>query len=187
MGDDLTDKLTEHGRVASHPERPVSPLLVAPTTTTEFNTLSLPLPAVACIQMADVLFEFDSSFVLHDAAIILKDLPVLRSAKANKQGDLPPLGVFGHADPVGDDEYNKKLSGRRAAAIYALLIRDASLWEGLYSSPAGGDRWGNPELAAMLATVGCPADDGGQIQPAVSAFQSKNGLPPTGHADAGTR
>jgi len=28
-----------------------------------------------------------------------------------------PLSVFGHADPVGSDDYNKALSGRRAMAV----------------------------------------------------------------------
>src|SRR6202040_1126607 len=48
-----------------------------------------------------------------------------------------PISVFGHADPVGDDEYNKHLSGRRATGIYALLLSstdpDAAvkLWQGV--------------------------------------------------------
>ena len=46
------------------PVRPVQPLLLAPTTSNEFNTVGLPLPAVACVQLTDILFEFDSSFPL---------------------------------------------------------------------------------------------------------------------------
>ncbi len=41
MPEDLNNKLTEHGRVASHPARTTSPLLVAPATTSEFNTLGM--------------------------------------------------------------------------------------------------------------------------------------------------
>jgi len=53
----------------------------------------------------------------------------------------PPLSVFGHADPVGDDSYNKILSGRRAIAVYGLLTRKTSLWKQLYSLPHGNDNW----------------------------------------------
>lgn len=171
MPEDLNDKLTEHGRVASHPARTTSPLLVAPTTTSEFNTLSLPLPAVACIQMADVLFEFDSSFVLPEAGIILKDLPTLRKDKAGKNGDLPPLGVFGHADPEGDDEYNKKLSGRRAKAIYGLLTHNVGLWTTLLHSPMGGDDWlRKGALGTMRKTLG--ASDKAKESDLITAYMS---------------
>ena len=68
-----------------------------------------------------------------------------------------PLAVFGHADPVGRDSYNKTLSGRRALAVYAVLTRDVELWEQkLYKQPFGGDRWGERENQIMLTALGYP-------------------------------
>ncbi|MGI8988216.1 MAG: peptidoglycan-binding protein [Bryobacteraceae bacterium] len=176
---------------------PASPeFFVAPATADERNRIRSPLIPVACWRVDDVRFAFDSSFVQPETAEELKLLKLLREEHKISKGAGPPgpvaslypaLSVFGHADPSGDDEYNKALSGRRATAIYGLLIRDASLWERLFSNPAGGDKWGNRELSAMLAAQGCPAGDSGKIEPAVSAFQSKNGLPSTGRADAATR
>src|SRR5262249_43042782 len=89
-----------------------------------------------------------------------------------------PLSIFGHADPVGSDDYNKTLSGRRATAIYAMLIRDASLWEHLYSSPFGDDIWGKDTLRTMLDEVSSrdgSADKGQNDQLEVDAAQPQGG------------
>jgi peptidoglycan hydrolase-like protein with peptidoglycan-binding domain len=51
-----------------------------------------------------------------------------------KNGKYPPLSLFGHADPVGEDAYNKQLSGRRARAIYCLFTHDVNGWEQLYNA-----------------------------------------------------
>ena len=66
-----------------------------------------------------------------------------------------PISIFGHADPVGDDNYNKKLSGRRARAIYGLLTRDTGLWEELFSQKEGtNDDWGDKAIGRMRSTLG---------------------------------
>ena len=57
------------------------------------------------------------------------------------------VGFRPRPDPVGTDTYNKKLSGRRALAIYGMLIRDVDTWEKLYSSPYQGDNWGDRGLS----------------------------------------
>jgi hypothetical protein len=73
--------------------------------------------------------------------------------------------VFGHADPIGNDDYNKQLSGRRATAIYALLTRDTNLWERLFSQPFGNDKWGRKSLETMLDRVSpAPAGQSNQEQ-----------------------
>ena len=71
-----------------------------------------------------------------------------------------PLSVFGHADPVGNDDYNKQLSGRRATVVYALLVISPtesstaiSMWQGV----ARQENWGARERAAMQALTGLPA------------------------------
>lgn len=124
---------TGGGTVATHPERVVPALLVGPTTTGEHNTLGLDLVAIACLSLHDILFHFDSSFPLPTAADMLKELSGLREKHKNKKGELPPLSVFGHADPVGGDVYNKPLSGRRTRAIYGLLTHDVDLWNQLFN------------------------------------------------------
>jgi hypothetical protein len=146
------------GTVASHPERLAQPFLVAPTTEKDFNTLSLDLVAVACLQLPDILFEFDSSFPNPGVAAMLKEVPPLRQKHKNAKGQLPPLSVFGHADPSGDDDYNKQLSGRRAMAIYGVLTRDMKLWDFLFDNPHGGDDWKSKNVVStMRSALGEPA------------------------------
>ncbi|HEY3518954.1 MAG TPA: peptidoglycan-binding protein, partial [Gammaproteobacteria bacterium] len=75
---------------------------------------------------------------------------------------VPRISIFGHGDPVGDDDLNKRLSGRRAAAVYGLLTRTVEVWEDLYSnkqrfaSSCAGDDWGIRSLQLMLNEL--PAD-----------------------------
>src|SRR5574337_1959703 len=93
------------------------PVRVAPMLAAERNTIREGLVPVARWQVEDLRFDFDSSFVLPDARDEFALLAALRH-------DFPEcrMALFGHADPVGDDEYNKVLSGRRAMAVYGLVV-----------------------------------------------------------------
>ncbi|HWB96598.1 MAG TPA: OmpA family protein [Bryobacteraceae bacterium] len=154
-GDSVLLKASEHGTVGEHAAQDLVTLRVAPATVEEFNVISIDLVSIACLSLTDVVFEFDSSFVNPNAAAVLSELPALRLKRANPNSDLPPLAVFGHADPVGDDEYNKQLSGRRARAVYGLLIHKAAIWEALIDSPFGGDDWNaDGAVAKMRKTLG---------------------------------
>ena len=62
-------------------------------------------------------FAFDASVPDPGLAVEMENLADLMAAHPGCV-----LGVFGHADPVGSDDLNKHLSGRRAAAIYGLLL-----------------------------------------------------------------
>src|SRR5688500_8009527 len=106
--------------------------LVGPATAKEHNTIKAGIIPIACWRIEDFRFAFDSSVV---APEITKELELLvqlvkghppTSKSEGKAGH--PLSVFGHADPTGNDDYNKQLSGRRATAIYALLTRNTNLW-----------------------------------------------------------
>ncbi len=160
---------TDGGVAAHHPVRDAITVFVGPSTAAEFNTIKPALAPVACLRINDIRFEFDSSFVGPNAKDELKLLARLRK-------DIPGIlgSVFGHADPVGADDYNKKLSGRRAAAVYALLTRKVEIWEDIFSNtgkftnPAAGDRWGNPALRIMLDTLGFKDQP---LSAAVLAFQ----------------
>lgn len=171
----------------------VHPILVSAASGAEHNTVRPSLFPVACWRIDDIRFQFGSSFPVHEAAeelIKLKDLI--------KQHPGAPMTIFGHADPVGNDDYNKALSGRRAVALYGLLVRKTDLWEELFSRPtshvsaAAGDVWGEQSIQVMLAKVGFDPGrrDGVVDQPtrdATKAFQKKRGLPQDGVANAGTR
>jgi hypothetical protein len=108
----------------------------------------------------DIRFSFDCSFVTPDVTKELQMLIGLREShkKHDPAGELqyPPLSVFGHADPTGDDDHNKSLSGRRAQAIYALLISRRELGKavGLWEQIAGAENWGTNQRRAMQNATG---------------------------------
>src|SRR5690242_3540588 len=114
----LTQIVTDSGIAADHDALQEQRAMVGPATASEFNTIKAGLVPIACWRVEDMRFEFDSSFVMPEIAAELRQLAALR-----KRLPESPLSVFAHADPVGDDVYNKTLSGRRAIAIYALLTR----------------------------------------------------------------
>jgi hypothetical protein len=131
-----------------------APVIVPPAVGSERATVRERLVPLSAWQVEDVHFEFDSSFVLPEAAEAFALLAAVRHDHPRS-----PISLFGHADPVGDDEYNKVLSGRRALAIYAVLTRRTDLWERLYSKPHGRDKWGPGAVGTMRGALGQP-DDG---------------------------
>jgi len=159
----------EQGFASSHP-LPALPLYAAPSTRDEFRTsnkLRISINPIACWRMNDARFEFDSSFILPDAA---RELAVL-ARMVTLQPDAP-ISVFGHADPVGKDDYNIVLGARRAKAIYGLLLHDPDVWESLFTPVFGGDDWSarhvNATMLGMLGYSGAKAD--------VKRFQHDHGL-----------
>jgi Putative peptidoglycan binding domain len=165
-------------------------VFAAPATGAEFNTLGERLVPKACFKVEDLLFDFASSFVKPEIEAHLPQLVQLRLD--NKVGALfPPMSIFGHADPVGNDDDNKKLSGRRATVIYAMLVRDVALWEGLFSHPVGADDWGTGAIQTMVsrvqAPIGVDGKAGDETRAAIKAFQAANGLPADGVAGPNTR
>ena len=115
-------------------------ILAAPSTGEEFNRIRAAIFPIACFKLESMRFDFDSSVVMPE---LRKEMPLLAQLIADhtEPGNLektPPVSIFDHADPVGDDDLNKALSGRRAAAIYGLLTRRVEVWEDLYKTGAGG-------------------------------------------------
>jgi outer membrane protein OmpA-like peptidoglycan-associated protein len=125
MGDKGTIHGTSDGGTTGKHE-PVDPFqfLVGTSTADQFNTAILRLLPIACFRVDDVRFSFDSSFPATDPTDPKKDIRAELEIFVQLQKDFPesPLSIFGHADPVGNDDYNKQLSGRRSTVIYALLI-----------------------------------------------------------------
>ncbi len=159
---DLSQVISEGGIAAKHTLLQDQEVLVGPATASERNTVKTGIIPVACWRIGDIRFAFDSSLVepraqseLEHLGRLIKDHPP--SSKSDGKPGFP-LSVFGHADPTGDDEYNKQLSGRRATAIYALLTRDTNLWEKLFIQPVGNDKWGRDALRMMLDFVATKPD-----------------------------
>ncbi|MBN2574468.1 MAG: peptidoglycan-binding protein [Deltaproteobacteria bacterium] len=160
---------------------------VAVTATDEGNKLAPPLRAIAAVPVEDTRFEFNSSFLLPDATRSLA-----RVAPLHQSHPAAPVTLFGHADRVGSEDYNKKLSGRRVRSVYATLVRDAEMWEDLYQNPLGGDNWQGRPVQHMLQRLGHdpgPIDGviGTKTRRAIKGFQTDNGLPPTGNLNPSTR
>ncbi len=167
------------------------------------NTIrGLPRP-ILCWKVEDVRFAFDSSFVTCNpdnspdpltnpddptsdplAKPFTRALGDIRDelkllASQIKQHPGCPLSVFGHADPVGPavdpDGYNKALSGRRATAIYALLIsgtqlqKAASLWQTIATNIH--ENWGSKQAQVMQALTGLPA--GTSISDLITSYLPK--------------
>ncbi|MEV4053834.1 OmpA family protein [Amycolatopsis sp. NPDC049688] len=86
-----------------------------------------PLPTLT----GDLLFDFDSATVRPEArSALAATLPALRAR--------PSTNIVGHTDSRGTDEYNQRLSERRAHAVVAVLVAaDASLAGRLHASGRG--------------------------------------------------
>ncbi len=163
--------ISEGGVAGTHAVLQADDVLLAPTTTDEKNTVKAAIFPIACFRVDDIRFDFDSSFILPEVAQEMPHLSDLRDKhKDKKTGLFPPLSIFGHADPVGSDEYNKILSGRRAAAVYALLTRRVDIWEdifsnkGVFTAASASDRWGAKALQTMHQTVNSSAASDDFIQ-----------------------
>ncbi len=197
MRDTAIEASTSGGAVAAS-QTGAAPLTVfaAPTTGNEFNTLGERLVPKACFKVEDLLFDFGLSFIRPEMKDHLPKLAQLRDD--NKVQDpatgsdiFPPLSIFGHADPEGDDDLNKVLSGRRATAFYAMLVRDVDLWEGLFTPAVKDDDWSTRSIQTMLSTVQSPIEidgiAGDETKSAIRTFQKANNLGVDGVAGPSTR
>lgn len=178
------DEAGDAGHHGAHPEMNQD-VLVAPALEDgeERNTLRPALSTVACFRLDDARFEFDSSFVLPEARREFRRLGELRKDYKDS-----PMSIFGHADPVGDDDYNKKLSGRRAMAVYGLITRNYDMWEKLY----GDHSWGlksTQRILEFFTYYEGPSDGVSRktSTDAVKAFQTDNGLAVDGDPGPNTR
>ncbi len=138
-----------------------------------------PPKPLAVWSLGAVHFGFDSSFILPSAAAKIADF---KAEIAKHPG--AALAVFGHADPVGEDDANKGLSGRRAFAMWCLLAKDPTGWTQL----ASADKWDLRTTQTMLAHLKDKAASapyyGGSIdgltgpktESAIKAFRAGNSL-----------
>jgi hypothetical protein len=167
--------------------------LVAPTATDRINVLRPALRPTACWRIESHRFDVGSSFVLPNGSTEFALLARLRPVATDQnRATALRLAIFGHADATGSVSDNKTLSGRRALAVYGLIVRDLALWEELYSNKAGSDDWGLRSVQWMLNALGHPAGlvtgkSDPKTEAAIRHFQGSAGLATSGTADAATR
>ena len=135
-----------------------------------------PPEVLAIWSLGAVHFGFGSSFIMPTVAAEVSHLKKLLDQHSGSA-----LAIFGHADPVGDDDSNKKLSGRRAYALHCLLTRNADGWVEL-SKGIEGDKWGTKAHQAILGQLkdssGAPfyggsihGNEDAQTKAAIEAYQ----------------
>ena len=175
--------------MAADPPKPARTIraTVMPKVIDEQNALSVPLETIAHVHVEDAYFDFSMSFPLPDASRPLAQLAGLRERHPGAQ-----VALFGHSDRVGAETFNKKLSGRRALAIYATLTRDVERFDALYGGKLGNDDWKRRPVQTMLLALGFspgPIDGivGNRTKEAIRQFQSDRRIPTTGNLNPTTR
>jgi len=179
------------------PSRRSLPFVVAPTVDGKlFNTIRQGLTPVAGFAVTAPGFDYDSSMLVPEMRSEFVKLAALL-----KQFPRNPVALFGHADPVGTDVYNKELAGRRVLSVYALLTHQPALWEHLWKtgSKAKGDHWTQRHLLTMLSDFFSPATGKPyfsgkptdvvikETDTAIRAFQGDHELAVDGDAGPSTR
>ena len=92
-----------------------------------------PKPAAQKVTLAaDVMFDFDKAVIRPDAKAKLDDI-----TNQMKGMDLEVVIAIGHADAIGTDAYNQKLSVRRAEAVKAYLVSRAVETNRVYTEGKG--------------------------------------------------
>ncbi|MFO7288956.1 MAG: OmpA family protein [Bacillota bacterium] len=83
-----------------------------------------------------ILFDFDSSRLRSEAYPILKDIAEsLKNAKGYE------MIIYGHTDSKGSDEYNLKLSQRRAEAVRKALVERYGVSPEILSAEGLGEKY----------------------------------------------
>lgn len=102
------------------PAPPTPPTPVAPPPPPPAPPAPPPAPVPTSEKVtfaADAFFDFDKSVLKPEAKVKLDDM-----ASKLKGVNLEVIVAVGHTDSVGTDEYNQKLSIRRADAVKAYII-----------------------------------------------------------------
>ena len=82
-----------------------------------------------------ILFDFDSSKLRPEAGPILKE--IARSLKKAKGYEMI---IYGHTDSKGSDEYNLKLSRRRAEAVRKAMVERYGVPSEILSAEGLGEK-----------------------------------------------
>ncbi len=79
-------------------------------------------PKVIILAFEDIHFDFDKSTLTNEAQVILK-----RNIQILKENPKAKVRIAGYTSASGSDEYNQKLSERRATAVKDYLVNEGVL------------------------------------------------------------
>ena len=97
---------------------PPQPVVAAQPAPTPLPAPVIPAPQSEKVSIpADTLFAFDKSELSADGRAVLDDL-----VSKLKQVNLEAIVAVGHTDRIGSNEYNQRLSERRAASVKTYLV-----------------------------------------------------------------
>jgi hypothetical protein len=91
------------------------------------NTLRMSPRPIAWWRATDFCFNFGRAFIRPESAAAFRSLHAIWTRHPNTR-----IALFGHADPVGQDDYNKKLSENRAKIVYGALCREPDVWKEVF-------------------------------------------------------
>lgn len=92
-------------------------------------------PKIIILAFEDVHFDFDKSTLKPEAKIILK-----RNIQLLKDNPKAKIRVAGYTSASGTEEYNQKLSERRASAVEAFLIDEGIITQDRLSTIGYGEK-----------------------------------------------
>ncbi len=137
-------------------------LLPKPEQTVEAPAEPAPAPVPAYTEpekvslSADQLFDFDKAVLKSEGKQALDDI-------VSKLGDIKydTIVAIGYADRIGSDDYNKKLSMRRAEAVKAYLVKEKGIpadkvftdGKGEANPVTGDSCKGNKKTKALVACL----------------------------------
>src|SRR5882672_9947213 len=115
------------------PPEPAPAPAPAPAPKPEPKPEAKPKPVAEKVTFAaDVPFDFDKTVIKPEGRSKLDDL-----AGKVKSINLEVVIAIGHADSIGSDEYNQKLSVRRAEAVKAYLVSKGIETNRIYTEGKG--------------------------------------------------
>ena len=140
------------------------------THTVRVRKLEYEPAMLECVCIPGITFEFDKSFLR--PSVVDHMAPVDDALRRHPDAKLI---VWGHTDRVGNDQYNKDLSDRRAKSTYAFITDQPDVWEELYNE----ENWGLKTVQTVLQDQGHDpgAIDGVMGPDTQRAMRSFKGLP----------
>ena len=127
--------------------------------------------------LAETLFDFDKSALKPDGEAQLDEL-----IGQVKGVDVEIVIVIGHADGIGSDAYNQKLSERRASAVKTYLVS-----QGLAAGKVKAEGRGESEpVASNKSSEGRARNRRVEVTIVPVGYQSRQGMPATSAGSAAT-
>ena len=108
-------KVIKFSKLLGHPEWLTNPLFMV-------KEADMPQAQVVGTSVNNVLFDFDKDVVKPENYVALNELAILLQENPKAH-----VTLAGHTDSLGSEEYNLKLSQRRAASVRAYLVEKGGI------------------------------------------------------------